>query len=221
MSEQVGYDGPIYMTMPTKVIAPILLEDFRKVATKRQREDNFFTSEMIKQCMKKVTVCGLHQVVNVDSELSIKAYYAGHVLGAAMFKISVGAESVLYTGDYNMTPDRHLGAAWADRCEPTVLISESTYATTIRDSKRCRERDFLKKIHSTVANGGKVLIPVFALGRAQELCILLESYWDRMKLEVPIYFTAGLAEKATNYYSKYTVAYSMLQTPLSKFNVCL
>jgi integrator complex subunit 11 len=49
----------------------------------------------------------------VDSELSIKAYYAGHVLGAAMFKISVGGESVLYTGDYNMTPDRHLGAAWA------------------------------------------------------------------------------------------------------------
>ena len=60
----------------------------------------------------------------------------------------------------------------------------------------------MKKIHSTVANGGKVLIPVFALGRAQELCILLESYWDRMKLDVPIYFTAGLAEKATNYYSK-------------------
>ena len=89
-----------------------------------------------------------------------------------------------------------------DRCEPTVLISESTYATTIRDSKRCRERDFLKKIHSTVAAGGKVLIPVFALGRAQELCILLESYWDRMKLEVPIYFTAGLAEKATNFYSE-------------------
>ena len=56
-----------------------------------------------------------------------------------------------------MTPDRHLGAAWADRCKPTLLISESTYATTIRDSKRCRERDFLKKIHSTVENGGKVI----------------------------------------------------------------
>jgi integrator complex subunit 11 len=119
-----------------------------------------------------------------------------------MFKISVGDESVLYTGDFNMTPDRHLGAAWADRCKPTVLISESTYATTIRDSKRSRERDFLKKIHRCVENGGKVLIPVFALGRAQELCILLEQYWDRMKLNVPIYFTAGLAEKATNYYSK-------------------
>lgn len=190
------------MTMPTKVICPILLEDFRKVVTKRSAgaETNFFTSEMIKNCMRKVEIVGLHQVVHVDDELSIKAYYAGHVLGAAMFKISVGDESVLYTGDFNMTPDRHLGAAWADRCKPTVLISESTYATTIRDSKRSRERDFLKKIHRCVENGGKVLIPVFALGRAQELCILLEQYWDRMKLNVPIYFTAGLAEKATNYY---------------------
>ncbi len=47
------------------------------------------------------------------------------------------------------------------------MITESTYATTIRDSKRCRERDFLKKVHDCVEKGGKVLIPVFALGRAQ------------------------------------------------------
>lgn len=46
----------------------------------------------------------------------------------------------------------------------------------------------------------QVLIPVFALGRAQELCILLETYWERMNLTVPIYFSAGLTEKATNYY---------------------
>lgn len=148
-----------------------------------------------------------------------------------------------------MTPDRHLGwvthccliylilsstptyivslhsycsAAWIDKCRPDILISESTYATTIRDSKRCRERDFLKKVHESIERGGKVrntvswmnymmvfflsyififfntpywhtsglvfyilcvfscfqvLIPVFALGRAQELCILLETFW--------------------------------------------
>ena len=50
-------------------------------------------------------------------------------------------------------------------------------------------------MHETVERGGKVLIPVFALGRAQELCILLETYWERMKLDVPIYFSAGLAER--------------------------
>ncbi|XP_061424044.1 integrator complex subunit 11 [Lethenteron reissneri] len=200
MSEMVGYDGPIYMTHPTKAICPILLEDYRKITVDKKGETNFFTSQMIKDCMKKVVAVNLHQSVQVDDELEIKAYYAGHVLGAAMFEMRVGPESVVYTGDYNMTPDRHLGAAWIDRCRPDLLISESTYATTIRDSKRCRERDFLKKVHDTVEKGGKVLIPVFALGRAQELCILLETFWERMNLKAPIYFSTGLTEKANHYY---------------------
>lgn len=120
-----------------------------------------------------------------------------------MVQVKVGKLSCVYTGDYNMTPDRHLGAAWIDKCRPNLLITETTYATTIRDSKRCRERDFLLKVHDCVERGGKVLIPVFALGRAQELCILLETYWERMNLKVPIYFALGLTEKATNYYKMF------------------
>jgi integrator complex subunit 11 len=48
------------------------------------------------------------------------------------------------------------------------------------------------------------LIPTFALGRVQELCILLESYWERLDLKVPIYCSAGLADKATKYYRLFT-----------------
>ena len=203
MTEMIGYNGPIYMTQPTKAICPILLEDYRKITVDRKGETNFFTSQMIKDCMKKVVVISLHQTIQVDSELEIKAYYAGHVLGAAMFEVRVGKLSAVYTGDYNMTPDRHLGAAWIDKCRPNLLITETTYATTIRDSKRCRERDFLLKVHDCVERGGKVLIPVFALGRAQELCILLETYWERMNLKVPIYFALGLTEKANNYYKMF------------------
>uniref|UniRef100_A0A914CDW6 Integrator complex subunit 11 n=1 Tax=Acrobeloides nanus TaxID=290746 RepID=A0A914CDW6_9BILA len=201
MSEIVGYDGPIYMTYPTKAIVPVLLEDYRKVQTEFRGDTNFFTSQHIKQCMKKVIAVNLQEIVHVDNELTIQAFYAGHVLGAAMFLVTNGSESVLYTGDFNMTPDRHLGAAHVyPGLKPNLLITETTYATTIRDSKRARERDFLKKVHETVLDGGKVLIPVFALGRAQELCILLESYWERLDLKYPIYFSPGLAEKATKYY---------------------
>jgi integrator complex subunit 11 len=141
-----------------------------------------------------------------EPQLTITAYYAGHVLGAAMLLIRYGDLSVVYTGDYNMTPDRHLGCAWIDRCRPTLLITETTYGTTIRDSKRARERDFLRKVHDCVNAGGKVLIPVFALGRAQELCILLDGYWERMGLggKVPVYFAGGLTAKANYYYRLYT-----------------
>uniref|UniRef100_A0A8B9P2E5 Integrator complex subunit 11 n=1 Tax=Apteryx owenii TaxID=8824 RepID=A0A8B9P2E5_APTOW len=166
-SEMVGYDGPIYMTHPTKAICPILLEDYRKITVDKKGETNFFTSQMIKDCMKKVVAVHLHQTVQVNDPFKI------------LFCFS---------------------AAWIDKCRPDLLISESTYATTIRDSKRCRERDFLKKVHETVERGGKVLIPVFALGRAQELCILLETFWERMNLKAPIYFSTGLTEKANHYY---------------------
>ena len=206
-SEICGYDGPIYMTHPTRAIAPILLEDMRKVSVERKGETDFFTSQDIKNCMRKVIPVGLLETIQVDDELEIKPYYAGHVLGAAMFHVRVndafkGSLSVVYTGDYNMTPDRHLGAAWIEPCEPDLIITETTYATTIRDSKRARERDFLKKVHDAVRNGGKVLIPVFALGRAQELLILIESYWKRMNdlSQVPVYFSTGLTQRANEYY---------------------
>jgi integrator complex subunit 11 len=98
-----------------------------------------------------------------------------------------------------------------------LLITETTYATTVRESKRRRESDFLNKIKECLDNGGKVLVPVrficfiyskymmkylqvFALGRAQELFILVEQFWERFGLKHPIYFTTGLAEKATSYY---------------------
>lgn len=58
---------------------------------------NFFKAEDIKNCMKKVRTVNLHEVCHVDDELQIKCYYAGHVLGAAMFEIRVGQQSVVYT----------------------------------------------------------------------------------------------------------------------------
>ena len=63
--------------------------------------------------------------------------------------VSPGDESLVYTGDYNTTPDRHLGAATIECLKPDLLISESTYATTIRDSKRVREREFLQQVAQT------------------------------------------------------------------------
>lgn len=199
-TEVCGYKGPIYMTYPTKALAPLMLEDYRKVMVDRRGEEEQFSSEDIVECMKRVTAVDLKQTVQVDKDLHIRAYYAGHVLGAAMFYAKVGDAAMVYTGDYNMTADRHLGAAQIDRLRLDLVITESTYATTLRESKYVREREFLKAVHNCVAGGGKVLIPSFALGRAQELCMLLDDYWERMNLKIPIYFSAGLTIQANVYY---------------------
>ena len=66
-TEMMGYDGPIYMTHPTKAICPILLEDFRKIQVERKGDSHFFTSQNIKDCMKKVTPVALHQCIQVGT----------------------------------------------------------------------------------------------------------------------------------------------------------
>lgn len=100
---------------------------------------------MIKNCISKISTIQLHETMTLcNGEIKITAYYAGHVLGAAMFYVECNGETLVYTGDYNMSADRHLGAAWITKLRPDVVLTETTYATTIRDSKRSREREFLK-----------------------------------------------------------------------------
>eukprot|EP00850_Spirogloea_muscicola_P001744 SM000006S19509 [mRNA] locus=s6:1237766:1241023:+ [translate_table: standard] len=219
----------LFLQYPTKVLAPLMLEDYRKVAAERRGEAEAVTLADIRASLARATAVDIRQTVDVGGGLRICAYYAGHVLGAAMFHIAAeSGESVVYTGDFSTAPDRHLGPASIDRLEPDLLISEATYATTVRDSKRLRERDFLRAVSGSstplqisqlpssfharrtdatarggrlaaaaaqvqrcLSRGGKVLIPVFALGRAQELCILLDEFWEQAGIVCHIYFSAG------------------------------
>lgn len=175
LTEHYRYSGPIYATTPTKAMIPYMLEDFRKVTADFKKDDKPFftyTAEEAKMSAAKITSLALQETINVKG-MKITSYYAGHVLGAGMFNVEYEGLSVLYTGDYNSYADRHLGAAYAPRINPNVIITETTYATTIRDTKRDRERKMLRIISETLEAGGRVLIPVFALGRAQELSVLL------------------------------------------------
>ena len=141
-----GYSGPVYMTQPTAAIMPILLRDYVHIMHDRRGIADFYTEEDVERTMRNVIPIALHETVAVDDELRFTPYYAGHVLGAVMIHAACGGQSVVYTGDFNTTADRHLGAASIPSLRPDVLVTESTYATTVRDSKRCRERDFLLQV---------------------------------------------------------------------------
>nr|VVW87742.1 unnamed protein product [Nymphaea colorata] len=124
-----------------------MLEDYRKVITEQKKEEQFyvFTAGEVRASADRVKSIGLFETVEVNG-IRVTSYYAGHVLGACMFHVEYGGLSVVYTGDYNSYADRHLGAASAPRLSPNLLITETTYATTIRDTKRDRERTMLQLI---------------------------------------------------------------------------
>jgi cleavage and polyadenylation specificity factor subunit 3 len=125
-------------------------------------------------------------------------YRAGHVLGASMFLIEIDGVKILYTGDYSREEDRHLRPAELPNCEVDVLIVESTYGVQVHEMRDKREEKFTKTVHEVVKRGGKCLLPVFALGRAQELLLILNEHWARNPdiKNVPIFYSGSLAQKS-------------------------
>lgn len=203
LTEVVGYSGPIYMTHPTRAVLPVLLEDCQKILQMKNRDGRVYTADDIGRCMEKVTALDMNEAVEVAGGLVITPYYAGHVIGAAMFHVRAGGSSVVYTGDFSTQADRHLGSAWIDCLRPDLMITESTYGSVVRDCRKSKERRFLQLVHACLRRGGRVIIPIFAMGRAQELCLLVEGYWDRMGLQAPVYFAGGLTEKANEIYKRF------------------
>ena len=216
-------NSKIIMTYPTKSLFPLLMDDYYKILTssnyqQQQHDYHSYTKENIRKCIESTLTCSINETMIIypkkinkeqdqdeEEPYYITAYYAGHVLGAVMFHIQYKSQSIVYTGDFSMTTDRHLGAAKIKALYPNILITESTYASTIRPSRISIEQKFISEILKTVLNGGNVLIPVFAFGRAQELCILIELIWNKMNLKhIPVYFTSGLSTKANKYYELYT-----------------
>lgn len=201
--EKTTFKGRVFMTHATKAIYKLLLSDYVKVS-KVSVEDMLFTEQDINNSMERIEVIDFHQTLEVNG-IRFWCYTAGHVLGAAMFMVDIAGVRVLYTGDYSREEDRHLRAAELPQFSPDICIIESTYGVQLHQPRHIREKRFTDVIHSTVAQGGRVLIPAFALGRAQELLLILEEYWsNHRELEnIPIYYASPLAKRCMAVYQTY------------------
>uniref|UniRef100_A0A166DYV4 Cleavage and polyadenylation specificity factor subunit 3-I n=1 Tax=Daucus carota subsp. sativus TaxID=79200 RepID=A0A166DYV4_DAUCS len=213
--EKTTFKGRVFMTHATKAIYKLLLSDYVKVS-KVSVEDMLFDEQDILRSMDKIEICNFvvwnftshvidfHQTLEVNG-IRFWCYTAGHVLGAAMFMVDIAGVRVLYTGDFSREEDRHLRAAELPQFSPDICIIESTYGVQLQQSRSVREKRFTDVIHSTVAQGGRVLIPAFALGRAQELLLILDEYWaNHPELHnIPIYYASPLAKRCMAVYQTY------------------
>ncbi len=126
-----------------------------------------------------------------------------------MFLIEIAGLKILFTGDYSREDDRHLVSAEVpNNVKIDVLITESTYGIASHVPRLEREAALLKSISGILNRGGRVLMPVFALGRAQELLLILDEYWSRHPefQKIPIYYASNLARKCMIVYQTYVHA---------------
>lgn len=199
-----GFRGRIFATHSTVEVMKIMLSDYIRV-TNNDGQESLYTEEDLHNCVDKIQKIDFKQSLTLDG-VKFMLYPAGHVLGAAMVMLEIAGTRVLYTGDYSLEEDRHLMAAETPvDSPPDVLIVESTFGVQTHKSRETREALFTGAVRAAVARGGFVLIPVYALGRAQELLLILEEFWHANPdvQHVPVFFSSKLASKSLEVYKTY------------------
>ncbi|KAI5793254.1 beta-lactamase-like protein [Geopyxis carbonaria] len=202
---KTNFKGRVFMTHATKAIYKWLIQDSVRVGNVHNSPDSLYNEADHLSSYGRIEAIDYHTTLT-HSGISITPYHAGHVLGGAMFMIEIAGLKILFTGDYSREDDRHLVSAEAPPVKPDVLICESTYGTASHMPRLEKEARLMKLTTDILLRGGRVLMPVFALGRAQELLLILDEYWEKFPnfQQYPIYYASHLARKCMDVYRTYT-----------------
>lgn len=198
-----GYDGPLYLTPPVRDLFVLLCLDYIDVAQKEGGKAPYSKKD-IENAIKHSIVLEYDEVSDITPDMRITFQNAGHILGSSIVHVHLGegVHNLVYTGDLNYERSRLFNPAFTNFQRVETLILESTYGGNegcVQPKRADAEEKLKETIRETVKNGGKVLIPSFAVGRAQEvMCILA----DMKDLDCPVYLE-GMLWDATAIHTTY------------------
>lgn len=184
---------PIYAAAPGKGMVRMLLNDSLKIA-KNEGLNIPFNSFDAEKTVKSFKHVKLRKPFSVGNS-RLTAFNAGHIPGSVMCMIETPKgehKRILYTGDFNTVDTRLMKGADTDIPEVDVLITESTYSEREHPDRKKQEKLLIKIVQSTLANDGIALLSSFAIGRTQEILLILDEYG----IDYPLYMD-GMAKKAT------------------------
>lgn len=195
-----GYRGPVYSTLPTRNLSTMLQLDFIQICDK-EGSPSPYSKRDVKSTVLHTIPLSWGKVTDIAPDIKLTLHNSGHILGSSMIHLHFGKGdyNFVYTGDFKFQKTRLLEKAAVKFPRVESLLIESTYGGP-QDripSRQESEKELKQILNSTLKRGGKVLIPVLAVGRAQELLIVLEEYISKGFIDkVPI-FIDGLISEAT------------------------
>jgi len=167
--------APIVTTPGTAALIRILLLDALKIMDSgREEELPLYGLQQVEGTLAAVRPLAFDDPLELPGG-RIRFFPAGHILGAAMALVESGRRSVLISGDLSVADQRTVPGALAPPVQPDVMVIESTYGDRLHASRVIEERRLCEQVAGAVARGGHVLIPAFAVGRAQEVILSLAA----------------------------------------------
>ncbi len=174
--------APIYCTETTLLLMRLLLADSVRVMEAehlaQEGETPLYTAEVVERTLARVRPVEWGQPIAPldDPAITVRFLHAGHIAGAAMLLIDTPAGRVLHMGDYSVTAQRTLHGLDVQRLpQADAVITEGTYGDAIHANRKEQERALVATVARVVGRGGRALLPAFAVGRAQEVALILRA----------------------------------------------
>lgn len=206
----------IYSTYQTIEVAELTLHNAVNILSQRSLPDDnlrFYTHDEINFLVRSMRDIGYHVPVelsglrhNSEKPILLTLGNSGHILGAAYIILEFEDQKIIYTGDINLTRQALIPAADLSKIEKTsILIMETTYGAS--DSKQLgnlhsESRRLASSANKILNQGGSILIPVFALGKTQEILAILDKLMKERLLTETIIYTGGISREISALYDK-------------------
>jgi putative mRNA 3-end processing factor len=187
---------PVYALEVTKELTELLLLDSIKIS----HEEGIslpFSKQHVEQTMENFVLLDYKKKFRVGST-EITFLDAGHIPGSTMVHLKTGRQKILYTGDFNNINTRLLKAHEAELPEVDTLITECTYSDRDHPDRKSEEKELVKIVEETISKDGTAIISAFAVGRAQEVLLILQKHG----IDYPLYLD-GMAKNATTIISRH------------------
>ncbi len=203
---KMGYEGPCYMTRPTRDVGSLLCLDFISIAQKENKKA-LYSSTDVKNMVKHTICLDYEEVSDITPDVRLTLYNAGHNLGSSLCHLHIGngLHNYLYSGDFNYETSNLLGAAHTKFPRLETVSIEGTYGgkEDIPPSRRECEEYLINIIKDTVTRKGKILMPVLGVGRSQEIMVIIEKAIREGTIpEIPI-FVQGMVWDVTAIHTAY------------------
>jgi len=201
-----GYDGPIYCSEPTSVLMTLLQLDYLDIFGKEGGHPPYDQKDVREAVLHTIPV-KYGVVTDVAPDIKLTLHNAGHIIGSSIVHLHIGEglHNIVYTGDFKFGRTMLLEPATYSFPRAETLIMESTYGgpDDIMSDRETVEGKLARIVNETAEKGGKILIPTLAVGRAQEIMLVLNAYMkNKVIKELPIYLE-GMISEATAIHTAY------------------
>ncbi len=202
-------DAPVYATGVTVELTRVLHQDARRIMRSRLEEEGelpLFDEVATSKLLAAFVPVEFHQPFPVLPGVTATYFPSGHIAGAAMIGLASSEGRILISGDVSVSPQRTVDGARPPAFTPDILILESTYGGRLHANRHVEERRLVDSVAEVTANGGKVLIPAFALGRAQEVLLTLAEFQRSGELPSLPVWADGMVRSICSAYSAFPTA---------------